>query len=148
MWKNQDNSLTASELGLREGDEFPAWVLAGDRRLLQSSASSVSANIVVAKDGSGDFTTVTAALAGMPSSYSGRFVIYIKAGVYDEVFIVSSSKKKVTFIGDGIGATIITGNCNVASGNYNTYRTATVGMDPFLPFCFFSFLPFFVCALA
>ena len=144
LWKNQANSLTAAELGFREGDEFPAWVSAGDRRLLQSSASSVSANIVVAKDGSGDFTTVTAALAGMPSSYSGRFVIYIKAGVYNEVFNVSSSKKKVTFIGDGIGATIITGNRNVASGNYNTYRTSTVGTEPDAISSFFLFVFYFL----
>eukprot|EP00250_Pteridium_aquilinum_P018113 c23952_g1_i1 orf=1-1314(-) len=109
-------------------EEFPAWVSAGDRRLLQASSSSITANAVVAKDGSGQYKTVTAAVNAIPSSYSGRYVIYIKAGVYNEVLNVTKDQKNVTFVGDGIGKTIITGNRNVASGDYNTYRTSTVGI--------------------
>jgi pectinesterase len=117
--------LSAREFGLRPGLDFPTWVSPSERRLLQSSASSVSADVVVAKDGSGQFSSVAAAVAAIPSSVSRRYVVYIKKGVYSEVFNVSH--KSVTFVGDGMGATIITGSRNVASGDYNTYRTSTVG---------------------
>lgn len=112
-------------------DGFPRWVSAGERRLLQASSSSIaaSANVVVAKDGSGQFTNITAALDAIPGSYSGRYVVYIKQGVYDEVFNVTKNLQNITFVGDGVGQTIITGSRNVASGDYNTYRTSTVGVS-------------------
>ncbi|KAH7388445.1 hypothetical protein KP509_16G076000 [Ceratopteris richardii] len=110
-------------------DGFPYWVSAGERRLLQDSSSSIaaSANSVVAKDGSGQFLSIMDALNNIPGNYSGRYIIYIKQGVYEEVFNVTKDQKNITLVGDGIGKTIITGDRNVASGNYNTYRTSTVG---------------------
>ncbi|RVW22275.1 Pectinesterase 2 [Vitis vinifera] len=37
---------------------YPTWVKPGDRKLLQSSSLASQANIVVSKDGSGDYTTI------------------------------------------------------------------------------------------
>ncbi|KAI5082715.1 hypothetical protein GOP47_0002458 [Adiantum capillus-veneris] len=110
-------------------DGFPTWVSTTGRRILQASSSTVTANAIVAKDGSGHYTTVSAAVNAIPSSYSGRYVIYIKKGVYKEVFDIASNQKNVTFVGNGIRKTIITGKRNVASGDYNTYRTSTVGVS-------------------
>lgn len=109
---------------------FPFWVSAAERRLLQDSTSSIalSANVTVASDGSGQYVNISAALDAIPNSYSGRYVIYIKKGVYEEVFNVTKSQTDLTFVGDGIGETIITGDRNVASGDFNTYRTSTVGI--------------------
>ncbi|KAH7299058.1 hypothetical protein KP509_25G070900 [Ceratopteris richardii] len=128
----KDMALAASGieldlLGVDESDGFPRWISPSDRNFLQSSLPTITANAVVAKDGSGQYTTVTAAVNAIPSSYSGRYVIYIKSGLYDEVFNVT--KKNITFVGDGIGKSVITGNRNVASGDYNTYRTSTVGIS-------------------
>ncbi|KAI5067308.1 hypothetical protein GOP47_0017836 [Adiantum capillus-veneris] len=122
------SSIDDSGLDIEESDGFPQWVSAAERRLLQASPSAITANAVVAKDGSGDYTNVTAAVNAIPSSFSGRYVIYIKEGEYNEVFNITKDQKNVTFVGDGIGKTIITGDRNVASGDYNTYRTSTVGI--------------------
>ncbi|KAK4788671.1 hypothetical protein SAY86_019990 [Trapa natans] len=86
---------------------FPTWVKPGDRKLLQSSSRASSANVVVAQDGSGDYKTISAAVsaAGSKSSGTSRYVIYIKAGTYNENVVVGSKLKNIMFIGDGIGKT-------------------------------------------
>jgi len=106
----------------RYKDGFPTWVKPGDRKLLQ--ASSPKANVVVAKDGSGKFTTVSAAINAATKSSSGRYVIYVKSGVYNEQ--VEIKAKNIMLVGDGIGKTIITGSKSVGGGT-TTFRSATVG---------------------
>lgn len=103
-------------------DGFPTWVKPGDRKLLQTSSAASKANVVVAKDGSGKYTTVKAATDAAPSG-SGRYVIYVKAGVYNEQ--VEIKAKNVMLVGDGIGKTIITGSKSVGGGT-TTFRSATV----------------------
>ncbi|XP_010442655.1 PREDICTED: probable pectinesterase/pectinesterase inhibitor 60 [Camelina sativa] len=107
---------------------FPTWVSRKERRLLQSQ--SVRANIVVAKDGSGHFKTVQAAidLAGRRKVTSGRFVIYVKRGIYQENIDVRLSNDNVMLIGDGMRYTIITGGRSV-KGGYTTYSSATAGIE-------------------
>ncbi|GMN49830.1 hypothetical protein TIFTF001_019000 [Ficus carica] len=59
--------------GLEEGD-FPTWVAARDRRLLQAWEKDIKANIVVAKDGSGNYKTVKEAVDAVPkNSKNSRF---------------------------------------------------------------------------
>ncbi|CAK8575098.1 unnamed protein product [Lathyrus sativus] len=102
-------------------DGFPTWVKPGDRKLLQTSSAASKANVVVAKDGSGKYTTVKAATDAAPSG-SGRYVIYVKAGVYNEQVEVKA--KNVMLVGDGIGKTIITGSKSVGGGT-TTFRSAS-----------------------
>ncbi|KAI3466959.1 hypothetical protein Pfo_023622 [Paulownia fortunei] len=106
--------------------DFPEWVSAGDRKLLQSSGASTKADIVVAQDGSGNYKTISEALAAAAKQRSGtkRFVIYVKKGIYRENVEVKRSMKNLMFIGDGIDATIVTGNKNVQDGS-TTFRSAT-----------------------
>ncbi|XP_065867153.1 pectinesterase-like [Euphorbia lathyris] len=108
-----------------ENDEirWPEWLSAGDRRLLQSS--SVTPNVVVAADGSGNFKTVSAAVAAAPSKSTSRYVIRIKAGVYRENVDVPKSKTNIMFLGDGRKNTIITASRNVVDGS-TTFNSATV----------------------
>nr|CAD1826546.1 unnamed protein product [Ananas comosus var. bracteatus] len=105
---------------------FPKWIKPADRRLLRSSTSSMNANLVVAKDGSGDYTTISAAVAASAKRRSGtsRYVIYVKAGIYNENVQITGSTKNLMLIGDGIGATIVTGSRNVKDGS-TTFRSAT-----------------------
>ncbi|GFP92499.1 pectinesterase/pectinesterase inhibitor u1 [Phtheirospermum japonicum] len=105
------------------GDGWPEWMSAGDRRLLQSS--SVTPNVVVAADGSGDYRTVEAAVAAAPEKSSRRYVIRIKAGVYRENVEVTKKKTNIMFVGDGRANTIITGSRNVQDGS-TTFKSATV----------------------
>ncbi|KAF5442761.1 hypothetical protein F2P56_035385 [Juglans regia] len=100
---------------------LPTWVSATDRMLLQSSAATPKAAIVVAKDGSGDYDTISAAVAASASG-SKRVIIHVKAGIYRENVLIK--KSNIMIIGDGIGATIVTGNRNVIGGS-TTFRSAT-----------------------
>lgn len=106
------------------GKEWPNWLSAGDRRLLQAPA--VTPNVVVAADGSGNYRTVGEAVAAAPEGSSARFIIKIKAGVYRENVEVPKKKINLMFVGDGRVNTIITGNRNVVDGS-TTFRSATVG---------------------
>eukprot|EP00256_Glycine_max_P031963 XP_006576427.1 pectinesterase 2 [Glycine max] len=71
---------------------------------------------------SGKYTTVKAAVDAAPSS-SGRYVIYVKGGVYNEQVEVKANN--IMLVGDGIGKTIITGSKSVGGGT-TTFRSATV----------------------
>uniref|UniRef100_M8BPX2 Pectinesterase n=1 Tax=Aegilops tauschii TaxID=37682 RepID=M8BPX2_AEGTA len=90
-------------------------------------ASGITANAVVAKDGSGGFTTVSAAVAAAPTNSKSRYVIYIKAGAYMENVEVGKSHKNLMFIGDGMGKTVIKASLNVVDGS-TTFRSATVAV--------------------
>ncbi|KAH9625747.1 hypothetical protein KSS87_022300 [Heliosperma pusillum] len=105
---------------------YPSWVRKSDRKLLGVSGSAVKADLVVAKDGSGNFTTVGEAVAAVPDKAKKRFVIYVKQGVYEENVEVGKKKKNVMLIGDGLDLTIITGSQNVVDGN-TTFKSATLG---------------------
>ncbi|CAO2841626.1 unnamed protein product [Amaranthus hypochondriacus] len=105
-------------------DGFPSWIRSKDRKLLQSSIGDITPNVVVALDGSGDFTKIMDAIAAAPSHSTNRFVIYVKKGLYDEIVEIKRKKTYIMIYGDGIDATIITGNRSVFDG-YTTYRSAT-----------------------
>ncbi|KAF2316815.1 hypothetical protein GH714_042156 [Hevea brasiliensis] len=110
---------------------FPSWVSASDRRLLlHSSRGAPAADIVVAQDGSGNFKTISEAVAASVKRRSGtkRFVIYVKKGVYKENVEIKKSMKNLMFIGDGIDATIVTGNKNAQDGS-TTFRSATFAVS-------------------
>ncbi|CAI9767104.1 unnamed protein product [Fraxinus pennsylvanica] len=133
MIKNMTDTDIANEMKLSgrkliEDDDigtngWPKWLSAGDRRLLQSS--SVTPDVVVAADGSGNYRTVSAAVNAAPEKSSRRYVIRIKAGVYRENVEVPKKKTNIMFLGDGRSNTIITGSRNVKDGS-TTFHSATV----------------------
>lgn len=107
---------------------FPAWLTPVERRLLASTAR-IRANLVVAKDGSGQFKTVQAALNAAARRRSrGRFVIHVKRGVYRENIEVANNNNDVMIVGDGMRNTIITSKRSIKNG-YTTYSSATAGID-------------------
>ncbi|KAG5230531.1 pectin methylesterase family protein [Salix suchowensis] len=110
-------------------DEFPTWVKESDRKLLQEP--SPSSGLVVAQDGSGDYSTIKDALdqAAAKSSGNGRFVIYIKSGVYKEYLEIGQKLENIMLVGDGMTKTIITGNRRNGTGAVDTFHSATVGVD-------------------
>ncbi|KAE8675993.1 pectinesterase family protein [Hibiscus syriacus] len=114
---------------LKEQDEteWPEWLSPGDRRLLQ--ATTVTPNVTVAADGSGDFLTVSEAVASAPERSKTRYIIKIKAGVYRENVDVPRRKTNLMFVGDGRVNTIITASRNVVDGS-TTFNSSTVGEYP------------------
>lgn len=120
-------------LSVETNNELMHWASRMDRELQEAPASSPSSpqgyNTVVAKDGSGSYTTLKQALNSIADDYSGRYVIYIKAGTYNEGPLnISKALVNLTLLGDGCGKTIITGNADVFKKGYTTYRSATVGI--------------------
>ena len=73
----------------------------------QKVASKV---ITVAQDGSGNHTTVQAALNAVPSNNEEAFIIYIRNGIYKEKLLLDSTKEYVTIIGEDKFKTILTYN--------------------------------------
>lgn len=53
---------------------IPSWVSDEDRRILVGKVKgNLKPNVVVAKDGSGAFTSINAALKAIPKEYEGRY---------------------------------------------------------------------------
>ncbi|KAM3261298.1 hypothetical protein ACQJBY_052138 [Aegilops geniculata] len=71
--------------------DVPTWVPSEDRRILEEAEEErngvLTPNVTVAKDGSGQFTNISAALDALPKNYSGRYVIYIKEAVDGDRFM-------------------------------------------------------------
>lgn len=67
-------------------DGYLTWLHHNDRRLLGAPGESPP-NVVVVKDGS-RFKTINEALATYPIHHKGRFAIYVKKGIYDEIVTV------------------------------------------------------------
>ncbi|TYG61441.1 hypothetical protein ES288_D07G148700v1 [Gossypium darwinii] len=106
---------------------FPTWLSRRDRKLLQASLNETKFDLIVAKDGTGNFTNITDAVSAAPNNSDTRFVIYIKAGAYFENVEVDRKKTMLMFVGDGIGKTVVKASRNVVDG-FTTFRSATVAV--------------------
>ncbi|XP_010418644.1 PREDICTED: putative pectinesterase/pectinesterase inhibitor 24 [Camelina sativa] len=94
------------------------------RRLLQSTDLKKVAHIVVAKDGSGKYRTISRALKDVPEKSEKRTIIYVKKGVYFENVRVEKKMWNVVVVGDGESKSIVSGRLNVIDGT-PTFKTAT-----------------------
>ena len=65
-------------------------------------------DLVVAKDGSGDFFTVQEAFDAVPDMRRERTLIYVRNGEYKEKLVLAKSKQYVTLIGENPEHTILT----------------------------------------
>ncbi|MCH86546.1 putative pectinesterase/pectinesterase inhibitor 12-like, partial [Trifolium medium] len=81
--------------------------------------------LVVATDGTGNFSTITDAINFAPNNSMIRTVIYVKEGIYDENVEIPSYKTNIVMLGDGSDATVISGNRSVVDG-WTTFRSATL----------------------
>ena len=93
--------------------------------------ANLEVNVTVSKDGrNGSYKMVQDAVNAAPNNTvdGKRFVIRIKAGVYEEIVKVAFEKKNVVFLGDGIGKTVITGSLySGLTPDITTSNSATVG---------------------
>ncbi|RVW12541.1 putative pectinesterase/pectinesterase inhibitor 28 [Vitis vinifera] len=62
--------------------------------------------------------------AAYPKNLKGRYVIYVKAGIYREYITVTKDQVNVYMYGDGPRKTIVTGTKSYRDG-ITTYKTAT-----------------------
>ena len=56
-------------------DGFPSWVRSKDRKLLKALPTEIKANVVVGKDGNGNYKTLTEAVAEAPDKSKTRYII-------------------------------------------------------------------------
>ncbi|XP_059435496.1 pectinesterase-like [Corylus avellana] len=101
-------------------------LMADQRKVLQDykkAGGQMIPHASVAKDGSEEYGSINAALDAYPNDIKGRYVIYVKAGVYEENVVVAKNKTNVFMYGDGVTETIISGT-NL--DDTTTYRRATL----------------------
>ncbi len=99
--------------------------------------AATTTTLTVAKDGSGQYTTVQAAVNAVPANNPARVVIAVKPGTYRELVKVPASKPHVTVQGTGGSrkdTTIVYDNASGTpkpdgSGTYGTGGSATVAVD-------------------
>ncbi|PKA48396.1 Putative pectinesterase/pectinesterase inhibitor 28 [Apostasia shenzhenica] len=103
---------------------FPSWVSADRRKLLSIPPSGIRPDVVVAQDGSGDFSTINGALAVAPTRSQKPFVVYVKSGVYKEKVVVFRNMTNIVIVGDGDTQTKVTGSLNFVDGVV-TFKTAS-----------------------
>lgn len=126
---NSLSMLSKPEIKAPKGE--PKWLKDSDGEEYDSNEM-----VVVAVDGSGNFSSITEAINFAPNNSTDRFVIYIKEGIYEENVEIPSYKTNIVMLGDGSDVTVITGNRSVVDG-WTTFRSATLG-EFFLPL-------FFIC---
>nr|DAD33968.1 TPA_asm: hypothetical protein HUJ06_012819 [Nelumbo nucifera] len=118
---------------LLDAQGYPTWFAPTDRKLLALQDNGrVAPNAVVAKDGSGHYKTIAEALAAYPKkkgsqkndSSTSRYVIYVKAGTYDEYITITKDQTNILMYGDGPRRTIVTGHKSNREG-ISTFQTAS-----------------------
>lgn len=120
-------ALTFVDNGLVDGTTYYYVVTAMNEHGESYASEQVSVIsgplVVVAKDGSGDFTTVQAAIDSLPDNVEVPRTIWIKAGVYREKIKISSGKNKLNLIGDGPEQIVLVYNDNANTINPDTGST-------------------------
>ncbi|PIA43270.1 hypothetical protein AQUCO_02000596v1 [Aquilegia coerulea] len=110
--------------------QFPKWVHPGDRirRLLQDTETGtnnlITPDLTVAKDGTGNYRSISEAVAAVGKKNKTRTVIYVKQGKYAENVLVDKAHWNIMMYGDGMTKTIVSGNLNFIDGT-PTFSTAT-----------------------
>lgn len=83
-------------------------------------------DIVVSRDGTGDFTTVQEAINSIRDFRpEGRTVIFIRKGVYKEKVVLPTHKTEITLIGEDRDSTIITWDDHANINRMGTFKTYT-----------------------
>lgn len=70
--------VLGSSRRLLNNEGVPEWMSDEERRMLKAADDKPTPNVTVAADGSGQFKTISEALAAVPQKYQGRYVyVYI-----------------------------------------------------------------------
>ncbi|MDX5436958.1 MAG: pectinesterase family protein [Pontibacter sp.] len=91
-------------------------------------------DFVVAKDGSGDYTSVQEAINAVPDFRKNQTCIFIKKGVYKEKLTLPASKTNVRFVGEDVKVTILTYDDYASKKNRFGEEMGTTGSTSFYVF--------------
>ena len=127
MTPSMSKDVVAVVVEEEEAASFPSWMSSEQQ---QSLVGAPTCDVVVAKDGSGKFKSIQSAVDAAPKTSSDtakRYVVCIKAGVYNEQVTVPKSATNFMFFGDGTAKSIITGDKSVAlTPGMTTFNSATL----------------------
>jgi pectinesterase len=100
---------------------------ASTSQLWTLAAVAAGTGATVAADGTGQYTTVQAAIDAVPANNASRVVITIKPGTYREIVTIPSNKPYITLegLGSSASSTVIVDN-HSSAGGYGTAGSATV----------------------
>jgi pectinesterase len=90
------------------------------------SAHAQAGPLVVAADGSGQFSTVQAAVDAVPSQSAQPVIIQLKRGTYHEKIVVPPLKTHIILRGDDAANTVITYDDHVGANNISTPTSYSV----------------------
>lgn len=88
-----------------------------------------SQTLTVAKDGSGDFATITEALKKLRGDCEDPIRIYVKNGVYDEKILVNYTLNNITIEGENRDSVIISHGDYAQLNNMGTSGSYTLRID-------------------
>jgi len=88
-------------------------------------------DLTVAQDGSGNYTTVQAAINAAPTGLTAPYYIFIKNGKYKEVITIPSNKPFIYLIGESVANTILTYNNGASTSNGSGGTLGTSGSGSF-----------------
>lgn len=91
-------------------------------------------DFVVAKDGSGQFTTVQEAINAVPDFRKNTTAIFVRNGIYKEKLTLPASKTNVRMIGEDNRKTVITYDDFAAKKNIFGEEMGTTGSTTFFVF--------------
>lgn len=106
---------------------------------LTASVSAQTYNLTVAQDGSGNYSTVQAAINAAPANSATPYLIFVKNGKYREKVTIPSNKPNIQLIGESVAKVVITWDdysnrmvtCNTVTGTQNS-ATFTVNANDFV----------------
>jgi pectinesterase len=123
----QITCLTVPSLG--------AWLSALILFVFNSNSLTAQTNLVVAADGSGQFTNVQAAIMSVLSGgRTNPVIIHVKPGIYNELVYVQREKCFFKLVGENPATTVITYNLSANLTNFDgkplgTFHTPTTAVD-------------------
>lgn len=101
---------------------------------LLSISINAQINKTVAKDGTGDFTTVQASIDAAPTNSATPWVIFIKNGKYYEKINIPSNKPNIQLIGESVANVLVyyddyAGKPTAGGGTLGTQNSASVTIN-------------------
>lgn len=110
------------------GRGFAAWL-----SLLLLFPTALSAQwkdtLIVARDGTGDYRTLTEAMEGIRAFMDYRVTVMVRNGFYKEKLVVPSWLQNVDFVGESVEGTVISYDDHAKIDNMGTFRTYTVKVE-------------------
>ena len=121
-----ETNVTINSKQNLQKDGYPLWVTKYRKLLGRINTNNPMPNVIVAQDGSGQYKTISDAIKAYPKNLKGRYVIYVKAGIYNEQVLINKDQINIFMYGDGPRKTIVTGRKSNRDG-VSTYQSASFG---------------------